>query len=111
MSSGRRTAAVLTLTLSAPACENLASIRHPANPPADGQRNKNFARGASHDVDHGVALVARRRDVEKDQLVGALLVIARGELDGIAGVAQVDEVYAFDDASAGDVETRNDSFC
>src|SRR5579871_117087 len=34
---------------------------------------------------------------------GAFLVVAGGELDGIAGVAELDEVDAFDDASGADV--------
>ena len=54
-----------------------------------------------------VAVVGRRGDVEEHQLVGALGVVAGGQLDRIAGVAQVDEVDALDDAAAGDVEARD----
>ena len=90
--------------------QDLPGVLHPADAAANSQRNKNLARGTSDDVDHGVALVARRGDVQKDQFVGALLVIASGKLHRIARVAQVDEVHAFDDAAAGDVEAGNNSF-
>ena len=54
-------------------------------------------------------LLARRGDVEEDELVGALGVVARGQLDGVAGVAQVDEVRALDDAAGVDVQARDDA--
>jgi hypothetical protein len=51
-------------------------------------------------VQDQVAPVARRGDVEEGQLVGALLVVARGDLDRVARVAKLDEVDALDDAAA-----------
>ena len=90
--------------------QNLARIIHRADAAADGQRNKYFARRARDHIDHGVAIVARRGDIQKHQFIRALLVIARGELHRIARVAQVDEVHAFDHAAAGDIQTGNDSF-
>ena len=60
------------------------------------------------DLDHRVAAVGRRGDVEEDELVGALGVVAGRELDRIAGVAQVDEVHALDHAAGVDVEARDD---
>ena len=62
------------------------------------------------DVGHDGASVARGCDVEEDQFVGALLVVAVGQFDRIAGVAQVHEVDAFDYAAGRDVETGDDSF-
>ena len=55
-------------------------------------------------------LVAGRGDVEEGEFVGALLVVAARDLDRIAGVAQLDEVDALDDAAVGDVEAGNDAF-
>ena len=81
-----------------------------ADAAADGQRDEHLARGAGHHVHHGVALVARCGDVEEDQFVGALLVVAVGQLHRIAGIAQVDEVDALDHAAGGDIETGNDAF-
>jgi hypothetical protein len=45
----------------------------------------------------------RGGDVEEDQLVGALGVVALGQLDRVAGIAQADEVGALDDAASVDV--------
>ena len=57
-----------------------------------------------------VAAVAGGGDIEKGQLVGALLVVARGDFHRVAGVTQLDEVDTLDDAAAGDVEAGDDSF-
>ena len=78
-------------------------------PPPTVSGMKTFAGGAGDHVDHGVASVTGRGDIEEHQFVGALLVIARGEFHGIAGVAQVDEVHAFDHASAGDIQARDNA--
>ena len=50
-----------------------------------------------------------RRNVQESQFVGAGGVIGDGRLDGIAGVAQIDEVDALDDAAVLDVEAGNDA--
>jgi hypothetical protein len=39
---------------------------------------------------------------------GTLSVVGHGRLDGIAGVAQVHEAHALDDAAVFHVEARND---
>ncbi len=57
-----------------------------------------------------VAAVGSGGDVEEGQFVGALFVVATRDLDRIAGVAQLDEVDALDDAPGGDVEAGNDAF-
>ena len=54
-------------------------------------------------------LLVRRGDVEEDELVGALGVVALGELDRVARVADVDEVRALHDAPGVDVEARDDA--
>jgi hypothetical protein len=60
-------------------------------------------------VQQDVARVRRGGDVEEGQLVGALAVVAAGDLDRIAGVAQLHEVDALDDAAGGHVQAGNDS--
>ena len=79
ISSGRRTAAVLTETLSAPDMQDAARVGHRADAAADGQRDEDLARGAGHHVGHDFAGVARGGDVEEDQLVGAVAVVAVGQ--------------------------------
>ncbi len=39
-------------------------------------------------------------DVEEGDLVGALLVVATGDFDRVAGIAQLDEIDALDDAAS-----------
>ncbi len=51
-----------------------------------------------------VALLVRGGDVEEHELVGPLAVVVRGQLDGVAGVADVDEFDALDDAAVVHVE-------
>ena len=108
ISSGRWTAAVFTLTLSAPA----RSIRRASSseriPPPTVNGMNTCSADPVHHVDRRLTGVARRRDVEEHQLVGALGVVAGGQLDRITGVAQVDEVGALDDPPVGDVEAGND---
>ena len=69
--------------------------------------NTSLGRAPRH-VDHRVALIARRRDVEEDELVGSLGVVAGRQLDRIAGVAEVDEVDALHHPTGVDVEARDD---
>src|SRR5574341_362912 len=61
------------------------------------------------DVQHDRAPLVRGRDVEEDQLVRVLLVVGDGCRHGIAGVRQVDEPDALDDAAVLDVEAGDDA--
>src|ERR1700760_1184529 len=85
------TAAVLTVTLSAPA------------------RSRRGGGGAGDDVENGAAPLVAGGDVEEHQLVRAGAVIGAGLLDRIAGVAQIDEVDALHHPPGLDVETGNDA--
>ena len=58
---------------------------------------------ANRQIDHRLTLVGGCRDVEEHELVGAGGVVAAGQLDRIAGVAQIEEADALDDATAVDV--------
>ena len=51
-----------------------------------------------------------RRDVQKTQLIRALIVVSFRHFNRIARIAQTDEINAFDDATVFDVEARNDAF-
>ena len=52
----------------------------------------------------------RSGDVEEHELVDPLVVVERGQFDGIAGVPQFDERDALDHPSGVDVEAGNDPF-
>ena len=107
ISSGRATAAEFTRSLSAPASSTAWASRDRADAAADRERDEDVVGGAAGELDDRVALLVRRGDVEEHELVGALGVVALGELDGVAGVADVDEVRALDDAAGVDVEARD----
>ena len=90
--------------------EQPAHVVHRAHAAAHGERDEDLRGHRLDDVQDQVAPVAGGGDVEEGQLVGALLVVARGDLHRVAGVAQFDEVDALDDPAAGDVEAGNDAF-
>ena len=109
ISSGRATAAELTETLSAPASSTACASSTRADAAADRERDEDVVGGAPRELDDRVALLVRGGDVEEDELVRALGVVALGQLHRVAGVAQVDEVRALHDAPAVDVEARDDA--
>ena len=79
--------------------EQRADVVDRAHAAADRERNEHLV---GDRLDHVVEQAARLdagADVEERELVGALLVVAARDLDRIAGVAQVDEVDALDDAA------------
>jgi len=61
-------------------------------------------------VHHGRAVVAAGGDIEKGNLVRALLIVAARDLDRIAGIADVHELYTLDHAAVVHVEAGNDAF-
>ena len=84
-------------------------VLHRAHAPADRERDEDLLGRAAHHVVRRVAVATAGRDVQERQLVGALGVIARGELHRVAGVAQVLEVDALDDAARVDVQAGDDT--
>ena len=80
-----------------------------ADAAADAERQEDFAGDGRDGVGPGLARFDRRSDVEDDDLVDALHVVAACELGRVAGLTQTLEVDAFDDASVTDVETGDDA--
>ena len=89
--------------------EHRPDVLDGAEAAADGERHEDLVGRPFDDVDHGASFVAGSGDVEEDELVGALLLVGRGDRDGIAGVAQLFELHALDHAAAVDVETGDDA--
>ena len=110
ISSGVLTAAELMLTFSAPAWMSRVASSRVRMPPPTVNGMKICLGDAPHHVEHDLAAFVAGADVEEDQLVGALLLVAARHLDRIAGVAQVEEVDALDDPAAVDVQTGDDAF-
>ncbi len=109
MSSGRSSAAEFTDTLSAPASRTACASADRAHAAADRERHEHLVGGAARQPRDRVALLVRRGDVEEDELVGALAVVVGGELDGIAGVADVDEFDTLHHAARVHVEAGYDA--
>src|SRR5690606_30154189 len=65
--------------------------------------------GAGDDVENGFSVLGCRGDVEKAKLVRACCIIGFRNLDGIAGVDQIDEIDALDDAAVLYVEAGDNA--
>ena len=106
--SGSRTAAEFTLTLSQPGAQEIVDVLDAGDAAADRERDGELGGDRAHDGERRAAPFDGRGDVEEHELVGAFGFVAARELDGIAGVAQLDETHALDDAAFFDVQTGND---
>ena len=69
--------------------EHGAHVEHRANASTDRQRHETLVRRPLDDVHDRLPAMGAGRDVEKDHLIGSLLVVAEGQLDGIADIAQL----------------------
>ena len=92
MSAGSCSAAVLRLTLSAPASTAAAASASVRMPPPTHERQEDLARHGGDGLRARLARLERGRDVEDDDLVDAFDVVAPRQLGRIAGVAQALEV-------------------
>ena len=86
-----------------------AHVLDAAHAAADGHRHEADLGGAGDDVEDDAAVLVARRDVEEAELVGAGGVIGARRLDRVAGVGEVDEADALDDAPVLDVEAGDDA--
>ena len=92
-----------------PGEQELANVLDRPDAAADRQRHETGLGRAAHDVEEDAAVFVARGNVEKAQFVGAGLVIGDRARHRIAGVAQVDEIDALDDAAVLDVETGDEA--
>jgi len=89
--------------------EQRADVVDVAHASSDRQGNEHLVgHGTDHLVEQPAGLHACP-DIEEGELIGALAVVAAGDFDRVAGIAQVDEIDAFDDAALGNVEAGNDA--
>jgi hypothetical protein len=79
------------------------------DPAADAEGDREPLGDAGRELDDGAAALVRRGDVEEDELVGALAVVARRERDRVAAVAKIEESRAFHDAAVLHVEAGDDA--
>src|SRR5690606_27458575 len=80
-----------------------ADVVHDANAAADGERNKHFARDFLHGLHGGGAAFVGGGDVEEGDFVGAFVVVALGDFNRVARVANADKVHALNNAAIVDV--------
>jgi hypothetical protein len=94
--------------------EHRMHVGNRANAPADGQWHETLVGRALDDIDDGGAPVRAGRDVEEHHFISALFVVADGQFDGIADVAQfagfgAPELHAPRYLAAVNIKARNDS--
>jgi len=78
---------------------------------SNGEGRENAVCGRSNDIEQRSAAFMGCGDVEERDLVGACGVVALSNFDWVAGIAQRDELNAFDDAPVFDIEAGNDALC
>ena len=92
-----------------PGKQQLADVLNGAHAAADRERHETGLGRAPDHVEQDAARLVARGDVEKTQLVRARGVVDLRGLDRIAGVAQIDEAHALDDAPVLDVEAGDEA--
>ncbi|OIQ93428.1 hypothetical protein GALL_246680 [mine drainage metagenome] len=90
--------------------EQAAHVLHGPHAAAHGERDEHLRGNRLDHMQQHVALVAGGGDVEKGEFVRSLVVVARGDVHGVAGVAQADEIDALDHAPRGHVQAWDDAF-
>ena len=85
-----------------------AASARAADAAADGEGDEQLGAGA-RTTSRGSPPLTGGRDIEQDDLVGAARRCGAGQLGGVAGVAQIAEAYALDDAPSVDIETGDDA--
>ena len=89
--------------------QQIADVVDRADAAADGQRHEDDLGRAADHVEHDLPPFVAGRDIEKHEFVGPLALVARGDLDGIAGIAKVEEIRPLHDPPAVDIETGNNA--
>src|SRR5690606_31915035 len=84
-------------------------VGHLAHAAAHRKRNEYFRGHGLDDGQYQVAIVAGGGNVKKGEFVGALLVVAARDLDGVTGIDQIDEVHALYNPPCRNVETGDDA--
>ena len=89
--------------------EQLAHVVLAAHAAAHRERDEELVGGAGDDIEQDPALVGRGGDVQEDDLVGARPVVGGRQLRRVAGVPEVDEPDALDDAPGRHVQAGDDA--
>ena len=82
-----------------------------SDPSPDSQRHKDLFGSSRHNAQNDIALFVAGGDVQKHQFIRPLLLVLTSNLDGIAGILQIDKIDPLDDSTCMNVKTGNDAFC
>jgi uridine kinase len=93
-----------------PRAEQKIHVSNLAHAPTDGQRDEDLLGGPADHLIGRLSVAAAGGDVKKGQLVSALLVITFGQLNGIAGIAQVLEVDPLDHSTGVNIKAGDDPY-
>ena len=81
-----------------------------ANATAHSERYKHLTGHLIDNVYHGLALFVAGRDIQEGQFIGTFGIVAASNLHRITGIADIDELHAFDNATVVNIEAWNDAF-
>src|SRR6266699_3321227 len=101
---GRRIQGYLVCT----ATQDLLNVINRPQAATHREGNIDAVRHARHHSGDDISPVRRSRNIEKYELVRALIRISKATLDGITGIAQVYEMDTFHNTSVLYIETRDD---
>ena len=93
------------------ASQELVDLVNCLDAAAYGERDEDVFGDFFDELDDCFARANGGGDVEEDQLIGAFITVSCAELDGVAGIAEIQEMDAFDNTVVFNIETRDDSFC
>ena len=93
-----------------PGAQDRGRLVHRIDPTAHAEGDRERRGDAGGQIDRGPTSFRGSGDVQEDELVRALMVVPRGEPDGIAGIPQVDEPRALHHAAVLHVEAGDDPF-
>jgi hypothetical protein len=89
--------------------EESGGVGERAHATTDGEGHEEFACGSFDGVEQDGALFVCGGDIEEHDFVGARGGVPVREFGGIAGIDEIDELNALDDASVGDIEAGEDA--
>ena len=81
-----------------------------ADATTDGERHEDGLRDAADHVEHDRTALVAGGDVEEDEFVGPLRLVAGRHRHGVAGIDEIEKPCALHDSAAFDVEAGDDAF-
>ena len=89
--------------------QNFLNVAGVANPSPDRKGDEYGLGNPLNHLHHGVAVIGRGRNIQKDQFIGALPVVPLPALDRVACIHQVHEMDPFDHAPPVHVQAGNNA--